>query len=65
MIENVYPLSPLQEGIYYHWLLDPQSSVYVDQLIYTTQGEMDIPKMQESYRKLVSRHAILRTFFTQ
>ena len=65
MIENVYPLSPLQEGIYYHWLLDPQSSVYVDQLIYTTQGEMDIPKMQESYRKLRSRHAILRTFFTQ
>jgi len=65
MIENVYPLSPLQEGIYYHWLLDPKSAVYVDQLIYTTQGEIDIEKMRESYRKLVARHAILRTFFTQ
>jgi amino acid adenylation domain-containing protein len=65
MIENVYPLSPLQEGIYYHWLLDPQSSMYVDQLIYTTQGGMDIDKMRQGYHKLVNRHAILRTFFTQ
>jgi amino acid adenylation domain-containing protein len=65
MIENVYPLSPLQEGIYFHWLMDPKSSVYLDQLIYTTQGELEIDKLRDSYHKLVARHAILRTFFTQ
>lgn len=65
MIENVYPLSPLQEGIYYHWLMAPESPVYFDQLSYTVKGKIDIPKLGESYGLLVARHAILRTFFTQ
>jgi amino acid adenylation domain-containing protein len=65
MIENVYPLSPLQEGIYYHWLVSPQSPVYFDQMSYVLQGQLDIEKIEAAYQKLVARHAILRTFFTQ
>lgn len=65
MIENVYPLSPLQEGMYYHWLMAPEAPVYFDQLSYTVSGNIDIPKLGESYAQLVERHAILRTCFTQ
>ncbi|WP_442591967.1 amino acid adenylation domain-containing protein [Pedobacter sp. AW31-3R] len=64
MIEDVYPLSPLQEGIYFHWLQAPESPVYFEQLSYTFKGQFDILKFRESYQLLVSRHAILRTFFT-
>ncbi len=65
MIENVYPLSPLQEGIYYHWLVAPEAPVYFDQMSYVMQGQLDLEKIEAAYQKLVARHAILRTFFTQ
>lgn len=65
MIENVYPLSPLQEGIYYHWLVAPEAPVYFDQMSYVMQGQLELEKIEAAYQKLVARHAILRTFFTQ
>ncbi|XRE44268.1 Polyketide synthase modules-related protein [Tenacibaculum discolor] len=61
-IEDVYPLSPLQEGIYYHWLSSP--SAYFEQMSYRMKGKVDFKALEESYEKLVSRYAILRTFFT-
>ena len=61
-IEDVYPLSPLQEGIYYHWLNSP--SAYFEQMSYRMKGEIDVPDLEKSYKKLVSRYAVLRTFFT-
>ena len=61
-LEDVYPLSPLQEGMYYHWLTDP--TAYFEQMSYRIQGTVNIAKMKESYDLLVSRHSVLRTFFT-
>lgn len=61
-IEDVYPLSPLQEGIYYHWLNSP--SAYFEQMSYRMKGEIDFIALEKSYKKLVSRYAVLRTFFT-
>jgi amino acid adenylation domain-containing protein len=65
MIENVYPLSHLQEGLYYHWLSSPASPAYFLQMSYRLKGALDIPLLQKSYEMLVERHAVLRTFFTQ
>jgi amino acid adenylation domain-containing protein/non-ribosomal peptide synthase protein (TIGR01720 family) len=64
-IENVYPLSPLQEGMYYHWLSAPDSPVYFEQMSYQLQGDLNTDILEKSYQTLVSRHTILRTFFTQ
>ena len=64
-IEDVYPLSPLQESLYYHWLRDPESLAYFEQLSYRIKGKLNIAAIAQSYDTLVSRHAILRTFFTQ
>ncbi|MEO5561986.1 MAG: amino acid adenylation domain-containing protein, partial [Chitinophagaceae bacterium] len=63
-VEDIYELSPLQEGIYYHWLAEPGTTVYVEQLSYRIAGSPDIEKLQKSYEYLVDRHAVLRTFFT-
>jgi len=65
MIENVYPLSHLQEGLYYHWLSAPESPAYFLQMSYRLEGALDVDLLQNSYQSLVERHAALRTFFTQ
>ncbi|TCO17546.1 amino acid adenylation domain-containing protein, partial [Pedobacter psychrotolerans] len=64
-LEDVYPLSPLQEGLYYHWLSSSDSSVYFEQMSYEVRGKLDIGLLEQSYELLISRHAVLRTFFTQ
>ncbi|GAA3932937.1 amino acid adenylation domain-containing protein [Chitinophaga oryziterrae] len=63
-VEDVYELSPLQEGIYYFWLSDPGSSSYVNQVSYHVSGKLDIAILKESYAYLCRRHAIMRTSFT-
>ncbi|MVT11418.1 non-ribosomal peptide synthetase [Chitinophaga tropicalis] len=63
-IEDVYPLSPLQEGLYYHWSASPDSPVYFEEMSYQLKGSLDLALLEESYNRLVARHAILRTFFT-
>lgn len=61
-IEDVYALSPLQKGMYYHWLTSPTS--YFEQISYRLKGRLDVVLLEKSYQKLVERHAVLRTFFT-
>ena len=63
-IEEVYALSPLQEGMYYHWLAEPGTTAYMEQLSYGLEGELDTGVLRESYERLVERHGILRTRFS-
>ena len=63
-IEEVYALSPLQEGMYYHWLAEPGTTAYVEQSSYGLEGLLDTGVLRESYERLVERHGILRTRFS-
>lgn len=63
-LEDVYAMAPLQEGLYYHWRLSPESSAYFEQMCCRVKGKLNIRMLEKSYRELVSRHAILRTSFT-
>ena len=64
-VEDVYKLSPLQEGIYYHWLSDPKSTMYFEQTSYVIKGnDIDIKIIKKSYDLLTLRHGILRTSFS-
>lgn len=64
-LEDVYGLSPLQEGIYYHWSLDKSSPMYCNQMAYSFRGQFDEKRIEKSYALLVKRHAMLRTSFTE
>ncbi|MBB5624256.1 amino acid adenylation domain-containing protein [Pedobacter cryoconitis] len=64
MIEDVFSLTPLQEGLYYHWLTAPGSPVYFEQMSFRLKGDLNIEVLEKSYASLVSRHGILRTVFT-
>src|SRR4030088_2624007 len=60
-IEDLLPLSPLQEGLLFHALYDAQApDVYSVQLVLTLAGELDAGVLEASAQALVARHASLR-----
>ncbi|WP_343691145.1 amino acid adenylation domain-containing protein [Chitinophaga sp.] len=63
-IEDIYELSPLQEGIYYHWLSDPTTTSYVNQVSYHVKGKLSVEILKQSFEYLIARHAVTRTAFT-
>ncbi|AXY74564.1 amino acid adenylation domain-containing protein [Paraflavitalea soli] len=62
-VEDVYELSPLQEGIYYHWQKESDSTAYVNQMSFRLSGQIDILLIKKSYEYLMRRHDVLRTSF--
>lgn len=62
-IEKIYPLSPTQEGILFHSLIDPDSKAYYEQVSFMIKGNLCSQTMQLSFRKLIERHDVLRTVF--
>ncbi|HVK99256.1 MAG TPA: amino acid adenylation domain-containing protein, partial [Dongiaceae bacterium] len=62
-VENVYPLSPVQEGMLFHSLYEPGSWVYFDQLIVPISGAVNETALFDAWRRVVARHQILRTGF--
>ena len=65
-LEEILPLSPLQEGLLFHALYDRSvSDVYSVQIGMELEGLLDAPRMQRAARALVRRHANLRAAFRQ
>jgi amino acid adenylation domain-containing protein/non-ribosomal peptide synthase protein (TIGR01720 family) len=60
-VEDVYPLTPLQEGILFHVLSASQPGVYFVQLAWTLAGALDVPAFVQAWQAVVDRHAALRT----
>jgi len=61
--EDLYPLSPLQLGMLFHTLRAPDSGVYVQQLTCSIYGPLEPEIFVAAWRRVVERHAILRTAF--
>jgi amino acid adenylation domain-containing protein/non-ribosomal peptide synthase protein (TIGR01720 family) len=62
-IEDVYELSPMQEGMLFHTLVAPKAAAYFVQRSGHLHGELDVAAFQEAWRQLVARHSVLRTSF--
>jgi amino acid adenylation domain-containing protein/non-ribosomal peptide synthase protein (TIGR01720 family) len=62
-IKDIYPLSPMQEGMLFHFLVDENSHAYFEQSTYTLNGSVDIELIEKSIQYLIERHDILRTVF--
>ncbi|TVT18530.1 non-ribosomal peptide synthetase, partial [Amycolatopsis rhizosphaerae] len=62
-IEDVYPLSPMQEGMLFHALYAPGTGVYVEQLSSELAGPLDEPALRAAWQLVIDRHPVLRTSF--
>ncbi len=62
-VEDIYALSPMQEGMLYHTLSDPQSGVFVSQVCCELAGNLDVSRLQSSWDHVVQKQAALHTVF--
>jgi len=62
-IIETYPLSPMQQGMVFHSLLDQNAGFYIQQMVCTLHEDLDIDALQKAWDRVIERHAILRTTF--
>nr|QEO74620.1 condensation domain-containing protein [uncultured bacterium] len=62
-VEDLYPLTPLQQGLLFHTLYEPEAGVYVEQLSCLLRGRLDARAFERAWRQTIARHAVLRTAF--
>ena len=61
--EDVYPLTPFQQGVLFHVLDTPSAGMYLNQQRYTLRGDLDVTLFKQALQGVVDRHQILRTAF--
>ena len=65
-LEDILPLTPLQEGLLFHALYDAQGpDLYTVQLELELKGPLDAARLAASLQSIVQRHQSLRTCFVQ
>ncbi|MGX1572818.1 amino acid adenylation domain-containing protein, partial [Paenibacillus terrae] len=62
-LENVYALSPMQKGMLFHSLMEPESGAYFQQASFDQKGSFDVAVFRKSLDLLTQRHEALRTNF--
>ncbi|WP_432079899.1 condensation domain-containing protein, partial [Streptomyces sp. YPW6] len=62
-VEDVYPLSPLQQGMLFHALAEPDSGLYVEQIHWRLEGDLDRYALRSAWQGVLDAHPVLRTSF--
>ncbi|MQT03311.1 condensation domain-containing protein, partial [Streptomyces jumonjinensis] len=64
LVEDVWPLSPLQEGMLFHAGFDDRGpDVYTVQSALDVNGPVEADRLRTSWEALLTRHAALRACF--
>ncbi|MQA57043.1 non-ribosomal peptide synthetase, partial [Pseudomonas piscis] len=61
-IEDIYPLSPMQQGMLFHTLYEQDGGDYINQLRVDVDG-LDSGRFRQAWQATIDRHDILRTGF--
>ena len=61
-VEDVYPLSPMQEGLLFHSLYAQDHAVYVTHITCTLEN-LETQAFERAWQQVVDRHPALRTAF--
>ena len=59
-LADLYPLTPLQRGLLFHTLANPDSGVYFEQFSIRLDGALDLTAFDQAWRALLARHPVLR-----
>ena len=62
-IEDILSLTPMQEGLLFHFLKDPQSEKYFEQLSLKISGELKIELFEKAWNFVIETNEMLRTVF--
>jgi amino acid adenylation domain-containing protein len=62
-VADAYPLSPIQQGLLFHSLLERTSKTYFVQLRIVIRGDLRVPDFHRAWQQVVDRHPVLRTSF--
>ncbi|HEY6168920.1 MAG TPA: condensation domain-containing protein, partial [Verrucomicrobiae bacterium] len=63
LIDDAYPLSPMQQGMLFHSLSSREPGVDIEQILCTLHEEINVPASERAWQRVVERHDILRTSF--
>ncbi|PMU22634.1 MULTISPECIES: non-ribosomal peptide synthase/polyketide synthase [unclassified Pseudomonas] len=61
-VQDVYALSPMQEGMLFHTLADDSSGLYINQISLPVHG-LDTERFAAAWQSVIEREDILRTSF--
>lgn len=62
-LEDVYPLSPMQQSFYYYHARYPASTAYFEQTRYRLRGALQPALVAGALQELARRHGVMRTIF--
>ncbi|HYO72540.1 MAG TPA: condensation domain-containing protein, partial [Archangium sp.] len=61
--EDLYPLTPLQQGMLFHALLTPEADVYFTQLSWSIDGPFHLEAFLQAWQAALDHNTTLRTAF--
>jgi len=61
-LQDLYPLSPMQQGMLFHCIDSPELNPYVNQLSVAVDG-LQVPRFRAAWQALIERHEVLRAAF--
>src|SRR6266545_2045188 len=62
-VEDLYRLSPIQEGMLFHTLRDGEAAPYFEQFVFLYDQGLDLGRIERAWQQAVDRHPVLRTSF--
>ncbi|HLP62179.1 MAG TPA: amino acid adenylation domain-containing protein, partial [Candidatus Deferrimicrobium sp.] len=62
-IQNILALTPMQEGMLFHYLQDPQNGLYFEQLSLEISGEIDVPLFERAWNAVSESNEMLRAVY--
>ncbi|MDP2320785.1 MAG: amino acid adenylation domain-containing protein [Acidobacteriota bacterium] len=62
-LKDLYPLTPMQEGMLFHARHEPGGPAYTEQVVWRISGAFDVAKYQQAWDALHARYDALRSVF--
>ncbi len=62
-VEDIIALTPTQEGMLFHYVTEPDSEMYFEQLSLRIKGEINVDLFKEAWKSVINTNEMLRTIF--
>ncbi|MCM2578009.1 non-ribosomal peptide synthetase [Streptomyces meridianus] len=62
-VADILPLTPMQQGMLFHSLLEPGSLSYFEQVMFVLDGVTDVDALARAWQQVADRTPVLRTSF--